>query len=91
MLEFVDDDDDILLALAEELGGLIEHVGGPPHAHVLLGPLETLWSAHPSCHANHVISHVRIIYWVSCVSVSVSVSVSVNGLLIVNDDGDIMW
>jgi serine/threonine-protein phosphatase 2A regulatory subunit A len=40
--EFIDDDDEILLALAEELGSLIGAVGGPAHAHVLLDPLELL-------------------------------------------------
>jgi serine/threonine-protein phosphatase 2A regulatory subunit A len=37
-----DDDDEILLAIAEELGSFIPHVGGVDHAHVLLPPLETL-------------------------------------------------
>jgi hypothetical protein len=37
-----EDEDEVLLAMAEELGKLIEHVGGPEHAHVLLLPLETL-------------------------------------------------
>jgi len=40
--EFVDDEDDILVVLAEQLGGLQSCVGGPEHAHVLLIPLETL-------------------------------------------------
>lgn len=38
-----DDEDEVLLALAEELGrGFDEYIGGPQHAHLLLGPLETL-------------------------------------------------
>lgn len=32
----------MLTALSEELGGLVEHVGGPEHAHCLLSPLENL-------------------------------------------------
>lgn len=40
--EFIDDDDDILLVLAEELGGLIPYIGGAAYAHSLLEPLETL-------------------------------------------------
>jgi serine/threonine-protein phosphatase 2A regulatory subunit A len=32
----------VLLAMAEELGKLAPHVGGPQHAHVLLAPLESL-------------------------------------------------
>lgn len=40
--ESVDDEDDVLLALAEELGNFAEHVGGAAHASTLLTPLETL-------------------------------------------------
>lgn len=42
--EFIDDEDDILLALAEELGHLIDLVGGVEYAHALFIPLETLSS-----------------------------------------------
>ena len=39
----VDDEDEVLLALAEELGrSFEEYIGGKEHAHVLLGPLENL-------------------------------------------------
>ena len=39
----LDDDDEILLALAEELGeNFVEYVGGPAHAHLLLVVLESL-------------------------------------------------
>lgn len=39
----VDDEDEVLLALADELGkNFEEYVGGPEYAHVLLGPLENL-------------------------------------------------
>jgi serine/threonine-protein phosphatase 2A regulatory subunit A len=38
----MEDEDEVLLALAEELGNLIHHVGGREQAHVLLLPLETL-------------------------------------------------
>ena len=40
--ESIDDEDEVLLALAEELGNFVEYVGGPAHANVLLMPLETL-------------------------------------------------
>jgi serine/threonine-protein phosphatase 2A regulatory subunit A len=40
--ENTDDDDEVLLAMAEELGSFIPYVGGQDHAHVLLAPLETL-------------------------------------------------
>lgn len=39
----VDDEDEVLLALAEELGKHFEqYIGGNEHAHVILGPLENL-------------------------------------------------
>ena len=37
-----DDEDEVLLAMAEELGNFVPYVGGPAFADVLLGPLETL-------------------------------------------------
>lgn len=40
----VDDEDEVLLALASSLGKLVEHVGGGKHAHNLLPPLELLLS-----------------------------------------------
>ncbi len=39
-----DDEDEVLLALAEELGHFLPFVGGPEHGHVLLSPLENLCS-----------------------------------------------
>lgn len=41
--ESVDDEDEVLLALAEQLGrNFEEYIGGPEYAHALLGPLENL-------------------------------------------------
>jgi serine/threonine-protein phosphatase 2A regulatory subunit A len=41
--ESVDDEDEVLLALADELGkNFEEYIGGNEYAHVLLGPLENL-------------------------------------------------
>ncbi|KIK71015.1 hypothetical protein GYMLUDRAFT_254306 [Collybiopsis luxurians FD-317 M1] len=41
----IDDEDEVLLALAEELGRNFEqYIGGREHAHLLLGPLENLSS-----------------------------------------------
>lgn len=42
LTESIDDDDEVLLALAEELGRFVAFVGGEAHAHCLLQPLETL-------------------------------------------------
>lgn len=38
----VDDEDEVLLALAEELGTFEDYIGGKEYAHVLLGALENL-------------------------------------------------
>lgn len=38
----VEDEDEVLTALAEELGNFIEYVGGAEYGHVLLAPLENL-------------------------------------------------
>ena len=40
--ESIDDEDEVLLALADELGNFVDFVGGPAFAHILLGPLENL-------------------------------------------------
>mmetsp|Transcript_52214 Transcript_52214/g.117606 ORF Transcript_52214/g.117606 Transcript_52214/m.117606 type:complete len:591 (-) Transcript_52214:51-1823(-) len=40
--EIIDDDDEVLIALAEQLGKGIPWVGGPTYAHCLMGPLEEL-------------------------------------------------
>jgi serine/threonine-protein phosphatase 2A regulatory subunit A len=41
-IESVEDEDEVLTALSDELGGFVEYVGGPEYAHVLLSPLENL-------------------------------------------------
>mmetsp|Transcript_11642 Transcript_11642/g.12790 ORF Transcript_11642/g.12790 Transcript_11642/m.12790 type:complete len:572 (-) Transcript_11642:137-1852(-) len=45
LIDNVDDEDQALLALAEELPGLLSAVGGPEHAVAILIPLERLASA----------------------------------------------
>lgn len=42
LTETIDDEDEVLLALAEELGDFVDEVGGSPYASVLVQPLETL-------------------------------------------------
>ena len=42
VLESVEDEDEVLTALSDELGGFVEYVGGPEYGHVLLSPLENL-------------------------------------------------
>lgn len=41
-VESVEDEDEVLTALSDELGGFVEYVGGPEWGHVLLSPLENL-------------------------------------------------
>lgn len=38
----VDDEDEVLVAVASQLGKLVQHVGGSSHAQTLLPPLELL-------------------------------------------------
>lgn len=38
----MEDEDEVLVALSEELGTFTEYVGGPQWAHVILSPLENL-------------------------------------------------
>jgi serine/threonine-protein phosphatase 2A regulatory subunit A len=38
----MEDEDEVLVALAEELGSFEQYVGGSQYAHVLLGPLQHL-------------------------------------------------
>ncbi|CAO3671179.1 hypothetical protein G6F70_007976 [Rhizopus microsporus] len=44
LCEGIDDEDEVLLAVAEELGNFGEYVGGPEYAHFILAPLENLAS-----------------------------------------------
>ncbi|KAL5070652.1 hypothetical protein RYX36_021539 [Vicia faba] len=44
-----DDDDEVLLAMAEELGVFIPYVGGVEHASALLPPLEAFCSVEETC------------------------------------------
>eukprot|EP00301_Raphidiophrys_heterophryoidea_P000782 c10389_g1_i1.p1 GENE.c10389_g1_i1~~c10389_g1_i1.p1 ORF type:complete len:603 (-),score=174.90 c10389_g1_i1:429-2189(-) len=42
LTESIDDEDEVLVSLAEELGGFVRFVGGPPYAPCLLPPLEII-------------------------------------------------
>jgi serine/threonine-protein phosphatase 2A regulatory subunit A len=42
LAESTDDEDEVLLAQAEQLGGFVPFIGGPQYAHLLLPLLETL-------------------------------------------------
>ncbi|CAN0516843.1 unnamed protein product, partial [Ectocarpus sp. 12 AP-2014] len=43
-----DDEDEVLLCMAEQVGKLTAHIGGKQHAHELLVPLEQLASVEES-------------------------------------------
>jgi len=55
----MEDEDEVLVALAEELGNFDEYVGGPPHAQVLLGPLQHLATVEEPL-ARHKVFHLRV-------------------------------
>ncbi|KAF1795252.1 HEAT, type 2 [Phytophthora cactorum] len=42
LIDSLDDEDEVLLVMAEELGAFVDVVGGPAHAYLLLKPLESL-------------------------------------------------
>lgn len=44
LIDTIYDEDEILLALAEQMGNLVPYVGGPEYASSLLAPLENLVS-----------------------------------------------
>ena len=46
--EGIDDEDEVLLAMAKSLGRMVEPVGGPKFAHILLQPLELLLTVEES-------------------------------------------
>jgi serine/threonine-protein phosphatase 2A regulatory subunit A len=41
-LELLEDDEEVLVALSETIGNLLDHVGGPAHAEHILRVLEKL-------------------------------------------------
>ena len=47
--EFTDDEDEAILVLAEELGGLVDFIGGYQYSHVLLEPLGALCCTYKIC------------------------------------------
>jgi serine/threonine-protein phosphatase 2A regulatory subunit A len=60
----VDDEDEVLLALAKELGrNFEEYIGGKQFAHVLLGPLENL-SAVEETLVRDKVRVLRRCYWI---------------------------
>jgi serine/threonine-protein phosphatase 2A regulatory subunit A len=56
-IENVDDEDEILLAVADELANFTEYVGGPEYAHYLLSPLENLATVEEVLVRDKVLDH----------------------------------
>lgn len=50
-----EDDDEVLLAIAEQLGLFVSYVGGAEFAHILLSPLESLCSVEETCVRDKVV------------------------------------
>jgi len=55
----VDDEDDVLAAVAASLGKLVHLVGGPKHVHTLLAPLEILLSVGKSHKPTHMYMRIN--------------------------------
>ncbi|XP_031562500.1 serine/threonine-protein phosphatase 2A 65 kDa regulatory subunit A alpha isoform-like [Actinia tenebrosa] len=55
------DEDEVLLALAEQLGSFIPLVGGPEHAHCLLPPLENLATVEETVVRDKAVDSLRVI------------------------------
>ena len=60
MASEMEDEDEVLLALAEELGKLIDYVGGKENSHVLILPLETL------CAMEEALVREKVMFSASC-------------------------
>lgn len=56
----MDDEDEVLLALSEELGSFVEYVGGAEFAGALLGPLESLSNVEEAVVREKVILSIKI-------------------------------
>ena len=61
--ESIDDEDEVLLALSEELGNFVPYVGGPQYAHYLLGPLENLAAIEETVVRDKVNKNIKFYYY----------------------------
>lgn len=59
--ELMEDEDEVLCALAEQLGGFLPLVGGPEHAHCLLPPLESLATVEETVVRDRAVESLRTI------------------------------
>jgi serine/threonine-protein phosphatase 2A regulatory subunit A len=61
LTESIDDEDDVILIIAEKLGELIGYVGGKDHMHHLLTPLECLISGEESAVRDKALRSIEIV------------------------------
>lgn len=66
MIESIDDEDDVLLALAEELGNLVNAVGGNEYAYYLLPPLENIAAVEEASVRDKVTKLFTRTHFISC-------------------------
>ena len=62
LIETVDDEDDVLLAIADHISDLIDHVGGQQYYHTLLSTVELLAVVEDSAVRDAVI-YFKIMYY----------------------------
>lgn len=75
--ESVDDEDEVLLALADELGrNFQEYIGGKEYAHVLLGPLENLSLVEETLVRDKVCAHFRFRFVTDCLRIKAAESIT---------------
>jgi len=61
LTETIDDEDEVLMALAEELGAFVDEVGGPEYASCLLQPLEVLAAVEETIVRDRAVQSLKII------------------------------
>ena len=79
-LESIDDEDEVLLALAGELGDFVEYVGGAQFAHILLQPLENLAAVEETMVRDKV-QRRRTVAFMGTYPRAFQIVLTVNGLL----------
>lgn len=61
ILDCIDDEDEVLVAIADELGSFVDYVGGPSFAHLILSPLETLAAVEETTVRDHAVASLNLI------------------------------
>jgi serine/threonine-protein phosphatase 2A regulatory subunit A len=61
LTDTTDDDDEVLLALADELGHFVDEIGGPSHASCLMDPLESLTIVEETTVRDKAVQSLRLV------------------------------